>query len=112
MATTSDEGVVCNRKRKHEQHDGCSRPNIIPLDVEKDVVTIGRLKDATVHLQCSHIPSMISRKHASIVHNRLKRKWLIKDHKVIRGNLCRPNYHLKSHNLCTYAYDRVVTEYI
>lgn len=82
MATTSD-GVVCNRKRKHEQHDGCSMPNIIPLDVEKDAVTIGRLKDATVHLQCSRIPSMISRKHASIVHNRLKRKWLIKDHKVI-----------------------------
>ena len=83
MASSNGEEAVCNRKRKHEQHDGCYMPTIIPLNVEKDAVTIGRQKDVTVQLQCSHIPSMISRKHATIVHNRLKRKWFIKDHKVI-----------------------------
>ena len=83
MASSSDEGTT--RKRKHEQHNGCSMPNTIPLDVDKDAVTIGRLKDATVQLQCSLIPSMISRKHATIVHSRLKRKWFIKDHKVIQA---------------------------
>ena len=82
MASSSDEGAANNRKRKHEQHDGCSIPNTIPLDVDKDAVTIGRLKDSTIQLQCSIIPSMISRKHATIVHSRLKRKWFIKDHKV------------------------------
>lgn len=86
MANNSDEGaVVCNRKRKYEQHDhdDCSIPNTIPLDVEKGPVIIGRQKDATIQLQCSLIPLMISRKHATIVYSRLKRKWFVKDHKVI-----------------------------
>ena len=83
MGDGNEGAVVSYRKRKHEQHEGCSIPNTIPLDVEKDPVTIGRQKDATVQLQCSLIPSMISRKHATIVYSRLKRKWFIKDHKVI-----------------------------
>ena len=75
-----------SRKRKHEEeHEGCSIPNTILLDVNKEAISIGRHKNVTVRLQCTQIPSMISRKHASIVYARLKRKWNIKDQQVIQS---------------------------
>jgi len=91
-----------SKKRKLEEdhdHEGCSTPNLIPLDINKEAISIGRLENVTVRLHCSQIPSMISRKHATIVYGRLKRKWNIKDLKVALATIFQSPQYLQCNPL-------------